>query len=449
MFFGTKTWAHMTSSTRTLRTKLPTVPGRLIVALGMVPADHTGRLAECAAGHFDAHIHAVGSGMLVNGAAAAAAVGKPVLLRLGWEANAVDSGFPWYVVGDGADWRDCFRRWIDILNPVTDPATSPPTRAKNFVIVWNMANRGSFPHPIDNIWPGDDYVDIVASQFYDRCPPLPEGNDAEWARRLSARDAHGNPAGPLAWLNYARAKNKPYAMPEWGIGGPNDVCARPGNDNPHFIRKMHEFFQTYADDLAFEAYFNAHGFTDDSKGTHKLFAPEPAYPEPAAPDYRAYTQRHHPHSADAYRELWGREATPVPAELSLTAAAQEGAEGDDGATPFAFIVSRTGNLDQAVTVRWRVTGGVSGDDFVGGVLPSDTLRLAAGETTQTITVMVRGDLEEEPDEALDVTLFQASDGATIGTASATTSILNDDVEPPVLAVAAIVASRAEGASGST
>lgn len=449
VFFGLKTWAHMSSSTRTLRTKLPTVPGRLVVALGLVPADYTGQVAECAAGLFDPQIHAIASGMLVNGAAAAAAVGKPLLLRLGWEANAVDSGFPWYVVGDGAAWRACFRRWVDILNPIADASTVPPTRAKNFIIVWNMANRGTFPHPIDNIWPGDDYVDVVASQFYDRCPPLPEGNNAEWARRLSARDAHGNPAGPLAWLNYARSKNKPYAIAEWGVGGPNDVCARPGIDNPYFIRKMHEFFQTHAEDIAFEAYFNFHGYVDDSKGTCELFAPEPDYPDPTTPGYLAYTQRYNPRSAGAYRELWGREATPMPAVLSVAALAATGPEGDEGATPFVFTVSRTGNPDRALTVRWRVAGSVSGDDFVDGVLPAGTLRLAAGETAASFTVMIRGDREEEADEVLEMTLAESSDGATIGTASAGITVLNDDVEPPVLAIAAVVASRAEGASGSS
>ena len=61
------------------------------------------------------------------------------------------------------------------------------TRQKRFLIVWNMANRGTITYPIDNLWPGNDYVDIVGSQYYDRCPP------AARRRPLRLRGADGRP----------------------------------------------------------------------------------------------------------------------------------------------------------------------------------------------------------------------------------------------------------------
>ena len=450
LFFGTLTWQHMISSAGVLKSKMPGLPSRLIVALGMVPVDHVGRLEECAAGQFDPFIRALTSAMLANGAAAASAAGKPVLIRLGWEANAVESGYPWMATGDGTSWRDCFRRWVDILNPITDAAATPPARTKNFLIVWNMANRGSFKHPIDNMWPGEDYVDVVASQFYDRCPPLPEGNQTEWARRLLLRDAHGNPAGPLAWLDYARAKGKPYAMPEWGIGGPNDVCGRPGTDNAHFMARMYGFFQTIAPDLAFESYFNGHGFINDSKGTHKLFALDPAFPDPASPDYLAYVQRYNPQSATTYRTLWGQDLATVPPEISVMPLAASAAEDQEGPTPFTFTVTRTGNPSLAVAAAWRVAGGsANAADFVGGVLPSGTVSLAAGETSKTLTVAVQGDLQEEADESFSLTLSDPTGGASIGAGTASGEILNDDLEPALLAVLAASAARNEGHDGTT
>jgi hypothetical protein len=451
LFFGTTTWTHMIASAGVLKKKLPGLPSRLIVALGMLPLDHWGQLEACAAGRFDPFIHALTAAMLNHGAAAAAAAGRPILIRLGWEANAVDSNYPWGVTGDGTSWRACFRRWVDILNPITNSATSPPSRQKNFLIVWNMANRGTFKHPIDNMWPGDDYVDIVASQYYDRCPPLVDGDEIEWQRRLSARDAQGNPAGPLSWLNYARLKGKPYAIPEWGVGGPRDICGRPGIDGPYFIKKMYDFFQLIAPDLAFESYFNGHGFIDDSKGSHKLFALEPSFPDPDSPHYLTYVHRYNPKAAQMYRALWGQDLAQVSPEISITPLAAAVAEGQDGLTGFTFTVSRTGNPGQAVGVSWQVapSGGADAGDFAGGILPSGTLSLAPGETSKTVTVSVRGDLKEEADESFELVLANPTGGASLATATAAALILNDDLEPPTLAVTAVSASKAEGQQGST
>jgi hypothetical protein len=64
-------------------------------------------------------------------------------------------------------------------------------------------------------------------------------------------------------------------------------------------------------------------------------------------------------------------------------------------------------------------------DFTGGVLPSGTVSFAAGENSKTIAVNVAGDTSVEPDEHFAVTL-SAPTGATITTASAIGTILNDD-----------------------
>ena len=218
-------------------------------------------------------------GMLGNGGLAAFRAGRPVIVRLGWEANNTNSVYPWRVVGDGLSWRDCFRRWVDILDPKVDtdgnPAT-PPQRTGRFRIVWNMANKGTFEYPINNIWPGNDYVDIVGSEFYDRCPTVKNGDEAGWRLASNGRTASGSPVGPVAWLAFARSKGKKYAVPEWGIGGPNTVnCGASqdkGYDNPFVVRKMFEFFSTNAAYIAYENYFNhlsrpGGAPTNDLKGT--------------------------------------------------------------------------------------------------------------------------------------------------------------------------------------
>ncbi len=204
VFLGIQDWAHMASSTGAFSSLVNGGSGRLVAAIGMLPKSHAGQLAQCASGQFDPQIRAITTGMLNNGAQGAANLGKPVIIRLGWEANN-EGSFPWAATGDGASWRNCFQRWVNILNPVG----STGSRQKRFLIVWNMANRGTITYPIDNLWPGDDYVDIVGSQYYDRCAPLPAGDKYAFEARMNARTHSNNPAGPRAWLEYAKAKGKP------------------------------------------------------------------------------------------------------------------------------------------------------------------------------------------------------------------------------------------------
>ncbi len=113
------------------------------------------------------------------------------------------------------------------------------------------------------------------------------------------------------------------------------------------------------------------------------------------------------------------------------------AEGEGGSTLFAFTVTRQGDASRAVSCRWSVapagTAPATPGDFVGGVLPSGSLTLAAGEVTGTITVAITGDAVAEADEAFTLTLADATMAVAIDAASATGTILNDDAAPAVTA----------------
>jgi hypothetical protein len=119
-----------------------------------------------------------------------------------------------------------------------------------------------------------------------------------------------------------------------------------------------------------------------------------------------------------------------PPVLAIAALAADQAEGQIGATPFTFTVSRSGDGSGVSSARWAVstTGrqGADAGDFAGNRLASGTVRFQAGETSQTITVNVRGDLEQEGEEGFSVNLSQPTN-ASIGTASATGTIGNDDL----------------------
>jgi hypothetical protein len=109
------------------------------------------------------------------------------------------------------------------------------------------------------------------------------------------------------------------------------------------------------------------------------------------------------------------------------------AEGDTDTTPFAFAITRTGNLAGSTTVNYAVagTGADPADaaDF-GGAFPSGVVNFAVDQTSQIVTINVSGDTLVETDEAFNITLSNlAPDTAEILTATAAGTIENDDLTP--------------------
>ena len=139
--------------------------------------------------------------------------------------------------------------------------------------------------------------------------------------------------------------------------------------------------------------------------------------------------------------------------LSVAADKGSASEGTGVTTTYTFTVTRTGGVDQAVTAKWRAAG-VNGAgtvpadaaDFVGGALPGGTVSFAAGQTNASVTVLVAGDTLGELNERFAITLSNPSAGAAISKASASTVILNDDIN---IEIAPTTVAKAEGNAGST
>ena len=133
----------------------------------------------------------------------------------------------------------------------------------------------------------------------------------------------------------------------------------------------------------------------------------------------------------------------------LTIAPVDGSleEGDSGeTTTFRFTVTRSGNTDGATDVNFAVSGDADVDDF-GGTLPSGTVSFVAGETSKEIQIDVIGDDADEENEEFTVTLSGATNGATLTTTSADSTIVNDDFPPVTYGISAANATRNE-ATGS-
>ena len=120
--------------------------------------------------------------------------------------------------------------------------------------------------------------------------------------------------------------------------------------------------------------------------------------------------------------------------VSITATDASKAELNSGITTFTFSATRIGNTRVATSVNWTVSGSgtnpanaANAADFADSVLPTGTVTFGIGETNpKTITVNVAGDTMLEADEGFTVTLSNPTGGATLGTAEATGTILNDD-----------------------
>lgn len=116
--------------------------------------------------------------------------------------------------------------------------------------------------------------------------------------------------------------------------------------------------------------------------------------------------------------------------LSITTDSSARNEGDVGFTAFTFTVTRTGDCSGSSSARWTVIGSgpqrATAQDFAHQRLPSGRVTFAAGESSQTITIQVRGDRGMEANEQFRVSLSHPTN-ATLNTTSAEASILNDDV----------------------
>jgi beta-mannanase len=108
---------------------------------------------------------------------------------------------------------------------------------------------------IDQLWPGNDVVDVIGPDIYDGYPNVT--SQAIWNSVSTQWSAPGSPSGLAAWLQYAAGRGKPVALPEWGL---------PSGDDPAFIQGVHDQLAAAAarpgtsgnaGRVVYDCYFNA------------------------------------------------------------------------------------------------------------------------------------------------------------------------------------------------
>jgi len=101
----------------------------------------------------------------------------------------------------------------------------------------------------------------------------------------------------------------------------------------------------------------------------------------------------------------------------------------EGGGAVVITVTRAGGSDGAVSVNYATSNGTAtaGSDYIA---TSGTLNWAAGETaSKTFSVTINDDTLDEPDETVNLTLSNATGGATLGTSTAVLTITDNDAQP--------------------
>jgi hypothetical protein len=128
------------------------------------------------------------------------------------------------------------------------------------------------------------------------------------------------------------------------------------------------------------------------------------------------------------------EVRACPAAVSIGSVALT--EGNDASPVARFVISLSEKSSKTVVVNWATADGtatLADNDYRKA---SGTVVFGPGQVSRTIGVYVRGDLKPENDESFSVRVTRAV-GATIGNASATATIVNDDLVQGVIPTVSI------------
>jgi hypothetical protein len=123
---------------------------------------------------------------------------------------------------------------------------------------------------------------------------------------------------------------------------------------------------------------------------------------------------------------------PLLPTLAIAAPSMSVLEGNIGSTPFAFSITRSGDLTGESRVCWAAAGSgaspATASDFAGGSFPAGTAVFAPGQSAVSLAVNVVGDGSLEPDEGFRIDLSSPLAARLSSTTSTgLLQILNDDL----------------------
>jgi hypothetical protein len=181
-------------------------------------------------------------------------------IRLGWEFNASSMG--WSICnlqGSGPtswlkDFVPAFRNIVTSMRSVS---------GANFKFIWNPIDTSNSSCPgvhLENLYPGDSYVDVVALDVYDgigstissdatRFTDLLNGVGKGGYTAVTPNAANGQTFGGegygLKWLAaFGKEHNKEISLPEWGLESTSQNAG--GGDDAYFVTHMADWIKANA-----------------------------------------------------------------------------------------------------------------------------------------------------------------------------------------------------------
>lgn len=341
-FGGYSSWSSIEGSSLTFdaaKAWLTSHPGStycytvsLLPGSGSTPATGTS-LANGAAGLYDGHFATLAGKLVAKG------LTNNTIIRLGHEFNG--DWYPWKVrtAAAAASYAAYWRKVVTAMRAVPG--------AENLKFEWTGIAIIATPYPIADAYPGDEYVDYIGTDVYDKCveantygSPYPDGLTP--AQLLTRRNnAWGYMSGTTnnnlgAWHAFAVSRGKPFTIPEWGLS-PNTYG---GRDNPVFIQKMYEFIHEPANNVHYHSYFDIQA----PDGHHQLTQ----LPNGAPSEF--------PQGAALFRQLFG--VKPFPLNHDIGAVGLAG-----GSTVETFTGAGPGFQPAATTDGFNLSSrAITGDD---------------------------------------------------------------------------------------
>lgn len=251
-------------------------PELLVISQPFWPEGIGGSMGACAGGSYDSNWKRYGSMLEASGRK------DRTVTRLAWEFNG--NWFQWSA-HNPEQWKACWRKVVTAVR-----STAPGAKFE-----WAMNAHGSQTSGGNawNSYPGDEFVDLVGIDPYDHYPP--SRTNAEFDEQCNDKE------GLCTVAKYAREHNKKVGVGEWGVAKPASQGGGGAGDNPLYIQRMYEVFNSYKDVMGYETYFN------EAEYGNALVNP-----------------RQNPNSADRYVALFGANSpaitnpTPTPTPPSPT-----------------------------------------------------------------------------------------------------------------------------------
>lgn len=230
--YGFAAWAHRR-------------PGRtLVLTTSLIPDSMANRSdpltweQPCAAGQYDGYARNLARHLV------AARLARTVI-RLGVEANGPWSNdFVGTTTTEEHTWAACFASEVAAMRSVP---------GEHFLFVWNP-NSCVENLPFANWYPGNASVDIIGIDQYDTLCSSQAASNPHLSGFSRARVMASEPGGLNAITAFAKAHDKPLALPEWGVVQPGSSTNGSGDD-PAYVRTIAWWVRH--NDVAFQSYFDS------------------------------------------------------------------------------------------------------------------------------------------------------------------------------------------------